>query len=120
MRTVYAKHEGQTQNEPFAFITDIKDIQEQDFIVVDTKFGLKIAKVCGIMEGEDRKATRMVVCKIDINKFNKKKAKFEHRKDLIDKIDNIVKHTPPMKIYELLAKEDPTLAKLVKELKGEK
>lgn len=120
MRTAYIVHDGQTTNKPFSFITDIKDLKEQDFVVVDTRFGLKTGKVVEIRETEDPTATRMVVCKIDINKFNKKKEKFEHRKDLIDEIDSIVKHTPPMKIYELLAKEDPTLAKLVKELKGEK
>ena len=120
MKTVYVTHDDQITVKPYEFVTDIEDITEGDVVVTDTKYGLKIARVKKVEDKESLTATKMVVCRIDIEQFKEKKAQFEGRRSLLTKINEIIKKTPPLKICELLAPEDPTIAELMKELKGEK
>lgn len=119
MKTVYVIHDDQITVKPYEFVTDIEDIAEGDVVVTDTKYGLKIARVKKVEDKENLTATKMIVCRIDIEQFKEKKAQFEGRRSLLAKINEAMKNTPPMKIYELLAKEDPAIAELLKELKGE-
>lgn len=94
------------------------DVNVGDIVVVDTANGFQIAKVTKLTgELPSGKVIKEVVDVIDVSAFNARKEKAEKLKKLKSKMDKRVKELQDIAVYELLAKDDPEIAKMLTELK---
>ena len=93
------------------------DVKVGDMVVVDTKFGFKLATVSFANYTGVFKATKEVVDVVDFEAFNARKEKAERIQALRSKMDEKVKTLQDFAVYEMLADKDPELAAMLAELK---
>lgn len=92
------------------------DVNEGDYVVVDTANGFLLGLVVKIDMTSD-KASKDVVSVVDMSAFNERKAKRERLLALKKEMDRKVKELQDLAIYEVLAEKDPELGKMLSELK---
>lgn len=90
-----------------------------DLVVVDTRFGFKVAEVTSeSYKGDfDGKKLKEVVCKVDFSRFNERRAKAKRLEEIKAKMDQKVKQLQDLAIYEMLSEKDPELKSMLSELK---
>lgn len=98
------------------------EVKENDLVVVQTgHHGLAIVKVVSIPEGEHKREVqfnREVVCRVDTSKYE---ARVEARKksaELKRAMEKRMREAQELALYEMLAKEDPTLKAMLDEYKS--
>lgn len=109
-----------TDKEYFYALYD-ESIGVDDLVVVKTgHHGLALAKVSSIGKYEANvvQCGREIVTKVDMSAYEERVNKRESIKKLKMEMDKKVKELQAVAIYELLAKEDETLATLLKEYKS--
>lgn len=111
-------------NLPYSFLNDIEDLEVGDKVVVDTKYGYELATVKSF--NTDKNATKMVVCKVNIKEFEKKrddlikkaeeeKLKKEKKDELLKKMKDLYASRSQIDEYKKMAKSSKEMADLLKE-----
>lgn len=90
-------------------------IEVGDLVVVETKFGYKVAKVSKIKKFSNL-ATAYIVQKIDISAVEKEKEKIERREEIEKELKERLELSSKYAMYQELAKLDKVAADLLKEL----
>lgn len=96
------------------------DFSANDLVVVQTgHHGLAIAKIATIYnDGEHRvECSREIVDKVDMRAFEKRCDNRKARARLKEKMDERIAKLQEMALYELLAKDDTELAKMLNDYK---
>jgi hypothetical protein len=106
----------------YNFLTDIEDLQPGDIVVVDTVNGLQVAEFVkynelGLGETGVKTPTKWVVQKIDLSAHEARIEAAERAAKLKVMMEERRKKTQELEIYEILAKADPEMAKLLEEFK---
>lgn len=115
IKTVKVKFAESYNNKSYDFLCDIDDIEIGDYVVTDSANGLGVAKVQEINDGVSSKATKFIVQKIDMEKHNIRLEQQKRVATLRQKLEDRRKALQEMHVYQLLAKEDPEMALLLKE-----
>lgn len=95
-----------------------------DMVVVDTKYGFRTGKIVEILDEIPSSIKEMggkilkeVVCRIDFEAFNERKAKRERAEALKAKMDVRVKELQEIAVFEMLSEKDDDLKALLQEYK---
>lgn len=101
----------------YQFLTDLTDLALGDSVVVDTANGLQIAYVIGYDESSKIKGNnfKWVVQKINLENHQTRLLHEEKRKQLKQRMEERRKKLEEIHIFELLAKEDPSMKELLDE-----
>src|SRR5699024_6514585 len=105
----------------YQFLTDIQDLERGEEVVVDTRNGLKVATVEGYGERNHSipmNIMKWVVQRIDLDAHKLRLEKEARREELRLKLEERRKEIEEIQIYELLAKEDPSMKEILDEFKG--
>jgi hypothetical protein len=117
MKYVRVKFDKGTNTEKgYDYKTDL-DLKVGDKVVVDTQFGLSIATVHMSTSTKLDKATKFVVTKIDLDEHEERVEKAKKAEEVRELMEARLKEIEEIKKYEELAKDDPKMAELVKQLK---
>lgn len=90
-----------------------------DYVAVNSgHHGFIIAKITAVenVTGEVQ-CGREVICKIDMTAYEERKIRAKRKAELKGKMEARIKEIQETKIYEMLAKEDESLAEMLKEFK---
>lgn len=114
--TISVKFVGQeTQknyaDKEYAFLTDQR-LEVGDLVVVDTVNGYKTANVTSTF-GNTSKATRWVVCQVDIEKFVQRLADLKRKQEIMRQMDQRLAEVNKVAQFEMAAKSDPEMARLL-------
>lgn len=109
-------------NKKYNFVTDIENLEKGDKVVVDTVNGLGIAEFVsyddlGFGNSGAKTPTRWVIQKVDLDAYTKRIEALERVRKLKTLMEAERKKAQELEIYEILAKQNPALADLVKEYK---
>ncbi len=115
----YASSYGKEYN----FVTDLEGLVKGDKIVVDTVNGIQIAEFIkydslGFGEEGKKMPVKWVVQKIDLEGHNQRVEAAAKVQKLKAMMEAKRKKAQELEIYEILAKNDPDMAKLVEEFKS--
>lgn len=113
---VAVRFEG-TYGKEYHYLTSEGDLQRDDKVVVDSANGLGIAIVEGYAN-HSQKASRWVVQKIDFTAHQQRKEKEKKMNILKAKMEKKRKALEELHIFQILAKEDEDMAKLLEEYKA--
>jgi len=106
----------------YNFLCSIEGLQQGDTLVVDTVNGLGIAKFekydeLGFGHTGAAKPTKWVICKVPLEEHNKRIQAAEKANLLKKMMEEQRKKTEEIAIYEILAKENPEMQKMLDEYK---
>lgn len=111
---------NQPGSQGYTYMTDIEGIEVGDTLVVDSPNGgftcVTVKSVEETAEGV-AKATKWVVCKVDVSGYNERLAKIEKRKLLVAKLKKMQAEALEADQFATLIKLNPDAAALVEELK---
>lgn len=96
------------------------DVSVGDLVVVDTRYGFKLATVTSLDYNGDFDIShnlKEVVCKVDVTKFNERKERAEKLKILKRKMDDKLEQLQTIALYEMLAEKNPEIKDLFTEFK---
>lgn len=102
----------------YSYFTDIDDLDWQDIVVVETRYGLKTAVFMNYIEDNEpaaEKASAWIVQKVDTSDLENKKLKLIQLQDLKKKLLARKARLEERQIFEIMAKADPEMADLLKE-----
>lgn len=88
-------------------------INIDDIVLVDTKYGIAVAKVTGFNTDPKAKAKREVICICDTEKFDLRKQKREKLEELEEQMNRKAKDLQKISMYELLSEKDIDLKYLL-------
>ena len=86
-----------------------------DLVVVETKFGYRVAKVTNLKKSSNL-ATAYIVQKIDVSSVEKEKEKIKRREEIEKELKERLELSSRYAMYQELAKLDKVAADLLKEL----
>lgn len=112
MKGAVIKFEGNYKQ--YEFKTDL-DLKKGDLVVCDTSIGYSVGEVINLLEEITNKATKWLVCKVDLENHKARLVKEAKLKDLKAKMEKRRKQLQDIQVYELLAKDDPEMASLLVE-----
>lgn len=115
MREISVKFDG--SNQQYTYITDDNTIKVGDECVVLTPTGVKIVKVYQV-DTATGKATKPIVCKVDLEAYHKKVSMLAEKNRLKALIEKRVKELTEGVIVERLAESDSTLRNLLNQMKS--
>ena len=96
----------------YAYLTDITTLQVGNTVVVDTQHGLQTAKVSSLF-CDTNQAHKWIVCVVDAEKFQDKLEDLKRKQFILKQMDQRARQFNSLVQYEALAKNDPTMAKLL-------
>ena len=101
----------------YSYLTDITDLKDGDIVVVDTKYGLEIARFIKYSNSlADRKlADRWVVQTINISEFVMKQANREQKELLLEQMRYLRDTAMELEMFQTLAKSNTQLAELLQQ-----
>ncbi|NFA43997.1 hypothetical protein EXM65_15835 [Clostridium botulinum] len=105
-------------NKKYSYFTDMEDLDWQDTVVVETRYGIRVAvfmNYLGESSKDSEKASAWIIQKVDLNRLEAKKAKQKQIRDIKAKLLERKSKIEERQIFEIMAKSDPTLASLLKE-----
>lgn len=108
--------EGGTE---YSYLTNLKDLEINDFVVVDCANGLqacRVTKLIGLTPGQTSKAYKWVISKIDLAQHEKNKRAQEKIQEIQNKVSIRKSQVEDLIILKQMAKEDPTMMDLLTEL----
>ena len=100
----------------YCYLTDITDLKKGEYVAVETQYGINVAifeKYSNTQNDRDL-ATAWIIQKIDVASLVNKKEKLVALNAIKDKLDSRKKEIEERKIYEMMAKDDPDMAELLK------
>lgn len=100
----------------YAFLCDIKDIEENDYVLVDTAKGYQVAVVVRVGE-EDKEAVKWVICKLTdiLNDFEDKMLRTAKKQNIVKLIKARYEEITGIEIYRKATKVDDELKRLFEE-----
>lgn len=110
--------EGSNTNTPYTYAA-YEDYAEGDYVVVHTgHHGMTLAKVKALGSNNDKvEYGREIICKVEMDSYNKRKERAKRKAELKGRMEERVKKLREITLYEMMAKEDPELADMLKEFK---
>lgn len=115
MRKIKVKFEDYGQQ--YSYLTDDYTIKSGDQCVVKSPTGVKLVTVTQV-DVKDDKATKPIVCKVDLKTYEQTVAKLAKQTELTTKIELRVKALINGELRKSLAKKDPELAELLHQLES--
>jgi hypothetical protein len=116
--------EALSSNKAYSFFTDIEDLAVGELVLVETsgrsnRFGLGICQVCrveGISKPGRDKAENWIIQRIDLTGHVKRMQKAAKVQELKNALHDAKEQAEEYLLYKALAKENPAIAALIKEL----
>ena len=96
-------------------VTGLTDIREA---MASTLRGMTVAKVIEIIDANDIEVSGEVVTKVDTDSYNERVKCRIRAAELKDKMEARAKQLQDIALYQMLAKDDPDMAALLKEYQG--
>ncbi len=112
---------GTNTTKEYFFACYENDIAVGDIVLCDTVNGISVAKVVVIHEtnpNEKVKITKEIICKVDINAFIKRKETRKRAIELKERMNKRIKELQDITMFEMMAKTDETLSKMLEEFKS--
>lgn len=97
-----------------------EDLKEGDVVLVDTANGARLATVVCITNtssNEAEKATKDVICKVDVNPFIEREKAKQKKKELKKELDKKIKELEIEQFYRKMAESYPELKEMVEDYK---
>ena len=114
-RYVQVKFEGGGQQ--YSYLCNF-DVQVGDYVLVVPRNFPTVAKVTKVTNAEMKAAKKHIAGVVDLSEYEKILAREEHIKETKAKLEAKRKKFEEVAMYRLLAKEDPEVAALLKELEN--
>lgn len=102
----------------YSYFTDIEDLDWQDTVVVETRYGVKTAVFMTYIDVDSvaaEKASAWIVQKVDLQGLEEKKAKQKRIQEIKSKLLERKAKIQERQIFELMAQSDNKMADLLKE-----
>lgn len=102
----------------YSYFTDIEDLDWQDVVVVETRYGIRTAVFMNYTEADSiaaEKASAWIVQKVDLAGIEDKKAKQKRLQEIKDKLFERKSKLEERQIFEFMAKSDTQMSDLLKE-----
>lgn len=102
----------------YSYFTDIEDLDWEDVVVVETRYGIKTAIFMNYIESDSlaaKKARAWIIQKVDMSELEVKKAKLKKLQEIKNKLMERKAKIEERQIFELMAKTDSAMASLLKE-----
>lgn len=103
----------------------VEGVKEGDFVVVDTpNEGFRVVKVVSIIENsyenaiQANKASKFIVDKVDMTKYNESKELKEKRRWILNQLAERKKVLEELAVFEAMALKDDQSKELLEQLKG--
>lgn len=107
--------DGNYRPREYSYLTDLSSLEVGDFLVVDTQYGYRVAKVSSLF-GDEGAANKWVVCRVDISAFEAKLNELKRKQFVRKQVKQRVAQASFIDQARLLAKSDPILEKLLASL----
>ncbi|SHI90992.1 hypothetical protein SAMN05444401_1756 [Clostridium amylolyticum] len=108
----------EVEDKRYSYFTDIEDLDWEDIVVVETRYGVKTAIFMNYIESNEpaaKKASAWIIQRVDISELENKKAKLRKLQDIKSKLLARKAKVEERQIFEIMAKADPIMADLLKE-----
>ncbi|MBZ9690863.1 hypothetical protein [Clostridium sp. M14] len=99
-------------NKKYSYFTDIDDLDWQDTVVVETRYGTRVAVFMNYLDESSKyaeKASAWIIQKVDLNGVETKKAKQRQIKDIKAKLLERKSKIEERQIFEIMAQSDPAM-----------
>jgi len=96
----------------YNYLTDLADLKEDDLVVVDTQYGMRVAKV-SCLYGNESQANKWIVCAIDHEAFRNKLDELKRKQFILKQVKQRVESQGFLAQAALMAESDPVLKKLL-------
>lgn len=103
-------------NKDYDFLCNVR-VAENDIVVVDTTYGLQLARIVGVKKTSTA-ATKWLVQKIDMAEHQQRIEAEMKRAELEKSMQARAKELTKVQQYEILAEKDPIMARMVSEYKS--
>ena len=101
----------------YDYLTFLDDLQLGDLVVVETRYGYKVAKISDIKEYSEY-AKSFVIDKIDLAQFNETKKRLAREAEIRRSIEAQLEEEQRLQIYREAAQSNANIADLLKELES--
>lgn len=101
----------------YAFALFDENIKVNDLVLCDTANGYGVARVIEIVAKEEctNSVTKEIICKVDFTDFEARKENREKRKKIKKQMDEMLKDSQELILYQTIAERNPAMAELLKE-----
>lgn len=98
----------------YSYMTDIADLKEGDVVVVETKWGLELAKFVhySILPSQAELAKRWIVEKVDLKAHKARVKKLQEKETLLSEMRKLRDSSMELELFSNLAKLNPQMAEL--------
>lgn len=101
----------------YDYLTFLDDLNLGDLVVVETRYGYKVAKIYDIKEFSEY-ARSFVIDKIDLAQFNETKKRLVREAEIRRSIEAQLEEEQRLQIYREAAQSNANIADLLKELEA--
>ncbi|MCW6085150.1 MULTISPECIES: hypothetical protein [Clostridium] len=102
----------------YSYFTDIEDLDWEDIVIVETRYGIKTAIFMNYIESDNPaadKANAWIIEKVDTSKLENKKARMRKLQDVKNKLMERKAKLEERRIFEIMAQTDSVMADLLNE-----
>ena len=104
----------------YSYFTDLT-LEKGDRVVIDAQGQLivgKVAKVRGLTQNQQGRATKWVVQKVDFTAYDKRRKEAELVQELENRMESRLKQQQKYVLFNQLAETDPEMKELVEQLRA--
>lgn len=101
----------------YDYLTFLDDLKIGDLVVVETRYGYKVAKISDLKEFSEY-ARSFVIDKIDLDQFNKTKQRLAREAEIRRSIEAQLEEEKRLQIYREAAQSNKNIADLLAELEA--
>lgn len=109
---------NETGDKKYSYFTDLEDLDWQDTVVVETRYGIKTAVFMNYVDTDSvaaEKASAWIIQKVDLEGLEEKKVKQKRLQEIKTKLIERKAKIEERQIFELMAQSDSQMANLLKE-----
>jgi len=102
----------------YSYLTDIEDLDWEDTLVVETRYGMRVAVFMNYLEENSaaaKKASAWIVQKVDSSQVELSKVKHKKLQDVKNKLRVRKENLEEINLFKLMAKEDEEMRNLLSE-----
>ncbi|EPY2302358.1 Uncharacterised protein [Clostridium sporogenes] len=102
----------------YSYFTDIEDLDWEDIVIVETRYGIKTAIFMNYIESDNPaadKANAWIIEKVDTSELENKKARMRKLQDVKNKLMERKAKLEERRIFEIMAQTDSVMADLLNE-----
>ncbi len=111
-------HSTEIGDKRYSYFTDIEDLDWEDVVVVETRYGIKTAIFMNYIESDNpaaNKANAWIIEKVDTSELENKKARMRKLQDVKNKLMERKAKLEERRIFEIMAQTDSVMDDLLKE-----